>query len=276
MRLFLCAALIAATSATAAQAQSLNNNVPDFQSSMFQNCTTGTNIGDVTKVSNPMLLLGSLLYFGTQTDLTGATSTGLIREPLALPIISSDATSPDQVTCNFAFEATGSTSLSIPGLSISAERGDVYKGSVRLVLRQNIATVPESGYNVQAWKSAKYREMFRSAIAFTPSTISEFKLVDNISVYIITAERYKRDNAGIAGAIGILGTSLKYKRDESFAGTKVIVTGDVVTLLRNNYTSPNPPTPPPTVSADQNTVAQPQVIRSIAPGQLQSESQSFR
>ncbi len=258
-----------------AVAQSDNAAIDNFDPTRFSSCYQGEDLGRMTKVSNPLLLVGSIAYLGPVMTTTGVAATGWLREPLALPVVTADSTSPDVATCSVKFEVTASGNLSFLGFSTNATRGDVYEAKVRLISRQSIAFVPENGSSVTAWHSARYREQFRTVVSAIPSTTDTFYLFDNISIYLLEVTRYQRRSTGGIAAFGLFSGGINYDRVDNFSGTKIIVTGDPVGLYRANYASTSTPQlTTPAVPVTNNRVIN--VLRAGDVAGLQSALSEFR
>lgn len=229
--------LIASLAATSAAAQD-NPAIDNFNTAQFNGCYSGRDIGALTRVSNPLLLLGSLTYVGTVLGDNGQTTQGWVREPLSLPIITAETTSPDQATCTVKFETVSGGSINFLGLSVNASSGDVYEATVRLISRQTIAPVAEGDLSVTAWRSTRYRDQLRSIISSVSPTINDFYLFDNISIYIVDVKRYRRRGANPFLGFGFFSSGINYDRVDDFKGTKLIVTGDTVSLTRLSFGIP--------------------------------------
>lgn len=230
-------ALMAAFVAMPVLAQD-NPSIDNFNAARFTGCYSGRDIGALTRVSNPLLLLGSLTYVGPVMGDNGQTSQGWVREPLSLPIVTAETTSPDQATCTVKFETVAGGSISFLGLSVNASAGDVYEATVRLISRQTIAPVAEGAVSVSAWRSTRYRDQFRSIVSSVSPTIRDFYLFDNISIYIVDVKRYRRRNGGGILNFGLFSGGVNYDRVDDFNGTKLIVTGDTVSLTRQSFGIP--------------------------------------
>lgn len=214
-----------------AKAQSLNPNVADFNTQTLANCYTGTDLGALLNMSNPLTLIGSVGY--TQTLPSGRTR--LQRQPMALPSIVQEAGSPDQTTCSLQLEATTGGSLQILGITAQAERSDVFKIEARLITRQLLSTVVQDEMNVPVWEADQYRTRFRNILERAGG--SNYFLVDNINVYLVTVERYRRSNFSGVGIFAAFGGNVSYKRDENFKGARILVTGDTVPLRPEMFPS---------------------------------------
>ncbi|MBV2149157.1 hypothetical protein KRZ98_12790 [Sphingobium sp. AS12] len=206
-----------------------------FSKDLFTGCVQGRDIGSLTKSSNPILLLGSVVYTGKVLNDDGTIGSGLVRVPLPLPLITSDAGSPDISTCEHNFQTSADGSISFLGFSLNAAKSDIYKVSVKLVTRQRLAPIAQSGANVQPWFADLYQNQFKQILQSADAAVTDFFLFDNISIYLLQVERYKKANGGLAGAFGAVVGGGSYSRDESFKGTKLIVTGDPVPLTRTMF-----------------------------------------
>lgn len=209
-------------------------NIKEYSENLFQGCVSGDDIGVLTGVSNPLLLLGSMVYSGNVLTPQGP-KPGLVRQPLALPLITSDAASPDISTCEHNFSVKNDGNLTFLGFSLSASKSDIYKVRVRLVSRQKVAPVAQNGALVQPWFSDTWKPMFKQVVDSADSNVSNFYIFDNISIYLLDVEKYKKVNGGLAGVFGINLGGANYAKDDSFKGTKLIVTGDTVPLSRNMF-----------------------------------------
>lgn len=245
MRALFATATIAAfiAGSSSATAQSLNSAIADFNTAALSGCYTGDDLGALLNLSNPLSLLGSIGYTETLADGT----TRLRRQPMNLPSIVTEAASPDLTTCNLTLEATDSGSLNILGIAVQAERSNVFRIQARLITRQSLSTIVEDGQNIPVWESASYGNRFLSIINSRPSG-SNFFLVDNMSVYLVTVERYRRSGFSGLGIFASFGGSASYKRDESFTGTRILVTGDTVSLSPHMFQQAASPITPPLVA----------------------------
>ena len=237
----LTGAVVSLALGTHAYAQQLNSSVADYAPSMFSNCYAGNDLAVATGINNPLLLMGSLTYFAETIQPNGSVAKGWVREPLALPIFVPDNTNPDQTTCAVKFEAATTGSLSVMGLSLSASRGEVYSVTVRLISRQEIATVVEGQTQVPAYRAAAYHGAIASIMSSIPAGVDQFFVANNISIYLVQIERYKRGNGSGSFNFGVFTAGGNYSRDESFSGTKIIVTGNMTPLYRANYIAPPAP-----------------------------------
>ena len=208
--------------------------VQPFSSNLFAGCVAGRDIGVLTDVSNPLLLLGSIVYPGKILTPAGIKD-GLVRQSLPLPIVSTDAGSPDVSTCEHNFAVNTDANLSFLGFALTASKNDIYKVRVRLVARQKVAPVVQDGSTVQPWFSALWKLQFKQVIDSADPTVNDFFIFDNISIYLMDVEKYKKVGGGLLGAFGLVTAGGNYKRDESFKGTKLIVTGDTVYLTRSLF-----------------------------------------
>jgi len=207
------AAFIAVFLAVSANAQSPNLVINDFNSEALSNCVTGEDLGLKLGMANPLTLIGSLIF----TSKLANGRTALNRQPMALPSVVTEAGSPDQTTCNVTLRATVDGSLSILGINAAAKRDELYSISARLLTRQTLATVVESGLNVPVFSSDLYAPRFLSAIQRRPGS-DNFFLVDNINVYLIEVVRYRRVGSNLSGIIAVFSGSGNYQKDESFRG----------------------------------------------------------
>lgn len=261
MRVCLGLALVAASYSVQAVAKN-NPAVTDFGATSFDECIAGRDIGKLTGVSNPMLLLGSIAYVGKIIKSDGTMGAGWVRQPLSLPVITSEDVSPDVATCSKRFEAAKNGSIGVLGLAINAESTDVYSVTVRLITRQKLAPIPKGAILMQSWLSDTYRPNFQAVVNSTPKEVQDFFIFDNISVYLLEVQKFKRVAGGLAGAFGLVTGSASYKREEDFRGVRMIVTGDTVSLNRANYApDPAPIIAPPVVAGAT------QVLRTLAPGE---------
>ncbi|MES3097270.1 hypothetical protein [Sphingomonas aerolata] len=261
MRVCLSLALVAASFSVQARAQN-NPKVEDFNATSFDECITGRDIGKLTGVSNPMLLLGSITYVGKVIKSDGTIGAGWVRQPLSLPVITSEDVSPDVATCSKKFEAAKTGSIGVLGLTLNADSTDVYSVTVRLITRQKLAMIPRGAISMQAWLSDTYRPNFQAVVNSTPKEVEDFFIFDNISVYLLEVQKFKRVNGGLTGAFGIFTGGISYKREEDFRGVRIIVTGDTVNLHRSNYApDPVPVVAPPVVAGAT------QVLRTLAPAE---------
>ncbi len=229
--------------------------VQPFSQDLFAGCVAGQDIGALTEVSNPLLLLGSIVYSGKVLSTTGVKD-GLVRQSLPLPIISTDAGSPDVSTCEHNFSVNADANLSFLGFALGANKNDVYKVRVRLVARQKVAPVVQGGSSVQPWYSTLWRAQFKQVIDSAATGVNDFFIFDNISIYLMDVEKYKKVGGGLSGAFGLVTGGTSYARDDSFKGTKLIVTGDTVHLTRTMFG----PAPTITVSIPSET----QAIRTLS------------
>ena len=186
---------------------------------------TGEDLGIKLGMANPLTLIGSLVFTSKLTN--GRTT--LYRQPMALPSVVSDAGAPDQTTCNVTLRATLDGSLNILGISAAAKRDELYSITARLLTRQTLATVVENGLNVPVFASDLYAPRFLNAIQRRP-TSENFFLVDNINVYLIEVERYRRSGGAMSGLIAVFSGAGAYQKDESFRGARLLVTGDTIPL----------------------------------------------
>lgn len=263
------AALSLASTLTAASTVVAQDNpaVDNFDARRFASCYSGRDIGALTRVSNPLLLLGSLTYVGPVMGESGASATGWVREPMSLPITTSESTSPDTATCTVKFETVTGGNVSFLGFSTNASAGDVYEATVRLISRQAIAPVAEGNANVSAWRSSRYRDQFRSVISSAAPDITTFYLFDNISIYLLDVKRYQRRAAGGFLNFGLFSGGVNYDRVDNFSGSKLIITGDPVVLTRASY---NLPVLPPTVTVTSQPVTGDRAIQALTAGELNS------
>lgn len=251
-----------------------NPAIDNFNTAEFSSCYNGRDIGALTRVSNPLLLLGSLTYVGTVLGDNGQTTQGWVREPLSLPIITAETISPDQATCTVKFETVAGGSINFLGLSVNATAGDVYEATVRLISRQTIAPVAEGNVSVTAWRSTRYRDQLRSVISSVSPAVNDFYLFDNISIYIVDVKRYRRRQSGGILGFGFFSSGINYDRVDDFKGTKLIVTGDTVSLTRLSFGIPQVPvttaqlTVPSQVPADS-------IVQTLTSGQATSVRNSL-
>lgn len=239
-RLLTLVAALAATIAAPAYAQNLNDNIADYRADLFQNCYAGRDIGALTRVSNPLQLLGAIAYIGPVMGPDGTTTQGWTRETLALPILAAEAIDPDNTTCTYEFEATSDGNVSVLGFTFGAERANLYRVNVRLIARQYLATVAEDGQQVKPWRSAIHKNQILAVLGGADSTVENFFLFDNISIYLLEVERFRKAGFGVGGTLSLFSGGANYKRVESFKGTRLIVTGDPVVLKRSTYVATTP------------------------------------
>jgi hypothetical protein len=223
--------------------------VEPFTSSLFSGCVSGNDIGQLVDSSNPISLLGSLVYTGDVLTPSGI-KRGLVRQPLALPIITTDSVSPDVTTCEHNFSVGADSNLSFLGFALSAKKSDIYKVKVRLVARQKVSPVAQNGSSVQPWLSETWKPIFSAAVE--PTDATKFWIFDNISIYLLDVERYKKAGGGLSGVFGLVTGGANYERDDSFKGTKLIVTGDSVPLTRAMFT--DKPVPANTLASAANLI----------------------
>lgn len=212
-----------------------NPNVTDFSATSFDDCISGADIQKLTGVNNPMRLLGALTYIGPIMKSDGTIGTGWVRQPMALPLVNSDSTSPDVATCSKRFETTADGGINVLGISVSASKNEVYSVRVRLIARQSVAPVPVGNTLVQPWYSDRYKGAFQATVAATPTGVNDFFVFDDIAIYLLEVERYRKEAVGIAGVVQFISGSANYKRDEEFKGARVIVTGTAVPLSRSAF-----------------------------------------
>ena len=94
--------------------------ISPFSKDLFTGCVQGRDIGLLTKSSNPILLLGSVVYTGKVLNDDGTVGSGLVRIPLPLPLVTSDAGSPDISTCEHNFQTSADGNVSFLGFSLRA------------------------------------------------------------------------------------------------------------------------------------------------------------
>lgn len=257
---YVAAAAMSVAMVTGAQAQSLNPRVADFNADMLKSCYAGENLGELLRMSNPLSLVGNVAFMDTSWQ--GRRT--LQRHPIALPVSVTEAASPDQTTCEYKLEATATGALSILGLSVEAARGDVFRIQVRLVSRQALSQVAEDGQMRHVIEAEAYRDRFSRVLASHPRA-ERFFLVDDIAIYLLTTERYRRtSNAGDA-MFSFLGGNVRYARDESFTGAKILVTGSLIPLTTSMFQVASAPAPLPAdeiaaVTAIVETVAEPTLV----------------
>lgn len=218
-------ALIFVFFAFSSNAASPNLSVNDFNTELLSNCVDGEDLGKRLNLANPLTVIGSLIFTEKKAD----GKIALRRQPMALPTIVSEAGSPDQTTCSITVRATADGALSILGVSADAKRDELYAITARLLTRQTLSTVAEKGSILTLIESEQYKPRFYSAISSRPSA-EDFFLVDNINVYLVEVERYKRSSGGVGGVIAYFGLAGAYKKDESFRGNRLLVTGDMIPL----------------------------------------------
>ena len=211
--------------ATSANAASPNLAINDFDSETLTNCVAGEDLGIKLGMSNPLTLIGNLVF--TSKGQNGKTT--LNRQPMALPTVVADAGSPDQTTCSITMRATLNGSLNILGVSAAAKKDELYSINARLLTRQTLATVVENGLNVPVFTSDLYAPRFLNAIQRRPNS-ENFFLVDNINVYLIEVERYRKVGKSMSGLIAVFSGAGNYQKDESFKGVRFLVTGDTIPL----------------------------------------------
>lgn len=232
--------LASAVALAAASAASAEVKIDPFKEDLFKGCVQGDDIGAMTKVSNPILLLGSVVHTGKVLNGQGQIVDGLVRKPLALPLITTDSASPDVSTCEHNFKVSADGNISFLGFGLNASKSDIYKVKVRLVARQKLAPVPEQGAQVQPWLSTVYKPQFTSVVSGTPAAVKDFFIFDNISIYLLDVEKYRKVGGGLTGVFGVVTGGANYAKDEDFKGTKIIVTGDTVPLTREMYATTAP------------------------------------
>ncbi len=220
---------LAATSASV-EAQTIK----PYNAAMFGSCTQGPNLNKLGG-NNPTELLGSLVYNGKYMDADGVIKTGSTFQPLALPIETVPSNGSETPTCEEDFRMLATGSISVLGVSANAQKDDVYRLRVRLIAQQALANVPEDGSNKPVWTSTKFKPNFQAAFAMTDADVKDALLFRSINIYLVQMERYSNSAAGMLA--GIFG-GVKLSRDDSFKGTKVIVTGSSVSLPKKNYVAP--------------------------------------
>lgn len=229
-------------------AVSPNSEIADFKVDSLNNCYTGEDLGKALNMSNPLSLIGSVAF----TTPAPGNTVKLNRQPMALPTVISEAAAPDQTTCSLNLRATADGSLNILGISVGASKDEVYSIQARLITRQALATVVENGQNMPILESAAYRSRFRFLLQSKP-TATGFFLVDQISVYLIEVERYRKINANLSGVVAFFGGGGSYKRDENFKGARILVTGDKVPLTIDMFPASPAPAVPPTLAPSDVT-----------------------
>lgn len=255
-------AVAAALISSSAQAQN-NPAINDFNATSFDDCVMGRDIGKLTGVSNPMLLLGSLAYIGKVMKYDGSLGDGWVRQTMSLPIVTAESVTPDVTTCTKRFETTADGSINVLGLSIGANRADVYNVTVRLIARQSVSPVPVGTTLVPPWYSERYRPAFETVMKSAPNTVVDFFVFDNISIYLLEVQKFQRINSGLSGAIGLITGGGTYKKLEDFKGVKLIVTGDAVHLNKTSYSAAVP-----VQAAIPAVVAQPaQAVQVLSPAE---------
>ncbi|MGV8928513.1 MAG: hypothetical protein ACOH1E_02075 [Brevundimonas sp.] len=237
--------------AGSAAAQNLNSSIADFNTEALRGCYTGEDLGSLLNMSNPLSLIGSVGF--TQTLSNGTTR--LRRMGMALPYVVTEAAAPDQTTCSLVLEVAQSGAFNILGVSVQGERSNVFKIQARLITRQALSTVVQNGQNVALWEASEYATRFRSLIQGQTQG-SDFFLVDNISVYLVTVERYRKAGwtANFLGLTANFGGNASYRREETFTGARILVTADTQPLslgmFPSGVTASAPPIVAPTVVQD--------------------------
>lgn len=217
-----------------------NSTIADYKADMFKDCIGGTDIGELAKLSDPIRLIGSLVYSGRIMLLGGKIGRGWAKAPIAFPVTSNESTSPETPTCSYTFETIADGSVNILGFSVAAGRTDVYKMSVRLLMKQSLATIAEGDMQVFPWQSVRYRDQLSATIGSVDQDVKDFFLFNDASVYVLQVDRYQKVAASSTGILGFFTASARYKRDETFTGTRIIVTGSPVLLARAAYTKALP------------------------------------
>lgn len=231
------AAVACMATISTAQAQALNPAVADFNADMLRNCYAGENLGELLRMSNPLSLVGNVAFMDTSWQ--GRRT--LQRHPIALPVSVTEAASPDQTTCEYKVEATTTGGLNLLGLTVEATRGDVFKIEVRLVSRQALSQVAQDGQMLHVIEADAYRDRFRRVLASHPRA-ERFFLVDDIAIYLLTAERYRRASTAGSAVFSFLGGNVRYAKDESFRGAKILVTGSLIPLSAPMFQQASAPT----------------------------------
>lgn len=241
-RMMKCTAGVALAFAmsTGVHAQTLNPAVADFNADMLKSCYAGENLGELLRMSNPLSLVGNVAFMDTSWQ--GRRT--LQRHPIALPVSVTEAASPDQTTCEYKLEATTTGALNILGLSAEATRGDVFRIEVRLVSRQALSQVAEEGQMRHVIEAEGYRSRFNRVLASHPRA-ERFFLVDDIAIYLLTTERYRRTSSAGGAMFSFLGGNVRYARDESFKGAKILVTGSLIPLTPAMFQITGTPAPLP-------------------------------
>jgi hypothetical protein len=212
-----------------------NPAIQDYRTDLFGNCIGGTDIGELTKISDPIRLIGSIVYSGPIMLSGGEIGRGWAKAPIAFPVTSSESTSPETTTCTYTFETTTNGSVNVLGFAIAAGRTDVYKISVRLLMKQSLAMAAENNTQVYSWQSVRYHDQISSTISSIDDTVKDFFLFNDVAIYLLQVDRYKKVSIGSSGVLGFFTAAASYKRDETFLGTKIIVTGSPVVLARSAY-----------------------------------------
>jgi hypothetical protein len=225
------ALFLVAFSFNSANAASPNLIVNDFNSDSLSNCVDGNDLGKKLGVANPLTLIGSVGFTTKNAD----GSIKLNRQPMALPTVISEAGSPDQTTCSITMRAIADGSLNILGIGAMAKKDELYSITGRLLTRQSLATVVENQQNMPIIESSMYKSRFRNVIAGRPAAKDWF-LVDNINVYLIEVDRYRKVEGGITGVVAMFSGAGAYKKDETFKGARLLVTGDTIPLDLTMFT----------------------------------------
>jgi len=139
--------------------------------------------------------------------------------------------------------ATTSGNINILGINAAATKDELYSIQARLITRQSLATVVENESSIPVLESEAFRPRFRKLIQGRP-TATDFFLIDGISVYFITVERYRKADFSLGGMFASFGGGASYKKDENFNGARILVTGDTVPIVIEMFPPDKPSLPP--------------------------------
>lgn len=210
-------------------AQIDESDVVEFTPELFGSCFDPGQLRVVNSFNDPLSVIGSVIY--RDTALFGG-EREIQHRPISLPIIVSDATSPDNQMCDVTFKNSTGGSVEVFGVKVAASDESLFRVTTTLVARQRIAEVPQDGYNLQAWEAKDYRQQFKTVgQQLGAFGVTDMGLVNNVSIYLLEIEKFDKKSGGIFSVFG----GGEYQRDSSFRGNKLLISGDFIKLKTAFY-----------------------------------------
>lgn len=223
--------LISALICSANVAHADNLSLDNYDSKALANCVDGKNLSAMMNISNPQLVAGSVIYMGKSPG----GKQELQREVTNLPVISEDPTQAENTRCSVMMESTTEGNIDILGvLNAAASKDDVFKIEVRLISRQSVATVAENGSAVPAWRAEANAKRF-AKILKTSSSLDEYWGINTISIYLVSVEQYKKVSRRASATYMFASGGVKYAKNESFKGSRIVVTGEWVPIKISQF-----------------------------------------